>query len=52
MHKRKNIFHWLNSQHFGMTVLQETHSVESDESSWANEWDGKLLFSQKMMTVD
>ena len=43
--KRKNIFNWLKNQHFGLTMLQETHSDESDESLWENEWGGKMYFS-------
>ena len=38
--KRKNIFNWLKNQHFGLTMLQETHSDESVESLWENEWGG------------
>ena len=29
----------------GLTMLQETHSDESDESLWENEWGGKMYFS-------
>ena len=43
--KRNTIFNWLRSRHNGITMLQETHSVQSDENKWASEWGGDVFFS-------
>ena len=43
--KRRTIFQWLKNYHNGITLLQETHSVEAVESLWTNEWGGHILFS-------
>ena len=43
--KRLNIFHWLKRTHPGITLLQETHSLSSDEIEWQKDWDGKMYFS-------
>ena len=40
-----NIFHWLKESHPGITLLQETHSVSSDEIEWQKNWEGKIIFS-------
>ena len=32
--KRQQIFHWLKTSYFGITFLQETHSIETDENTW------------------
>ena len=42
---RLNIFHWLKESHPGITLLQETHSVSSDEIEWQKNWEGKIIFS-------
>ena len=43
--KRLSIFHWIKESHNGITFLQETHSMISDEKSWEREWDGDIYFS-------
>ena len=43
--KRRDIFHWLKSSHYGVTFLQETHCTAKDESNWEKEWGGKIIFS-------
>ena len=43
--KRKNIFNWLRNSHYGISMLQETHSIETDHIKWKKEWDGEILFS-------
>lgn len=43
--KRKNIFQWIKSNYYGITLLQETHSVLEDENTWENEWGGDIYFS-------
>ena len=44
-YKRNNVFSWLNKYHYGITLLQETHSVVSDEQIWEKEWKGQIIFS-------
>ena len=43
--KRTNIFSWLQKYHYGITLLQETHSIPNDEQIWKKEWDGQIFFS-------
>ena len=43
--KRQQIFHWLKTSYFGITFLQETHSIETDENTWKSEWGGKIFYS-------
>ena len=43
--KRLNIFHWLKTNHSGITALQETHTTSNDEQIWEKEWGGKIFFS-------
>ena len=43
--KRNNIFSWLNTYHYRITLLQETHSVVSDEQTWVKELHGQIIFS-------
>ena len=43
--KRQTIFHWLQSSHQGVTLLQETHSLERDENLWTKDWGNKIIFS-------
>ena len=42
-HKRQNIFKWINTTYSGITLLQETHSVFSDEGKWEIEWGGDVF---------
>ena len=49
--KRREIFRWLKRFHNGgnsITLLQETHSQESQESIWLNDWGSKIYFSHGM----
>ena len=43
--KRNNIFNWLKTSHYGICLLQETHSVEADELKWEQEWGGQIFYS-------
>ena len=43
--KRNNIFNWLRTSHPGICLLQESHSVETDEQKWQKEWGGKIYYS-------
>ena len=45
--KRLKLFTFLKDKLFnnGIFFLQETHSTQSDEEKWQNEWGGKLVFS-------
>ena len=43
--KRQSIFHWLNTTYSGITLIQESHSVSSDEQLWQKEWGGQIYFS-------
>ena len=43
--KRVDIFHWLKTSHCGITLLQETHSIDSDKTTWVREWGGQIYFS-------
>jgi len=43
--KRRAIFQWLKQYHQGVTFLQETHSIESLEKTWQNDWKGQIEFS-------
>ena len=43
--KRNTIFSWLKTSHFGITMLQETHTISTDHKCWTNEWEGKIFFS-------
>ena len=43
--KRQTIFQWLQSSHQGITLLQETHSLETDENLWSKDWGNKIIFS-------
>ena len=46
--KRREIFRWLKRFHNGgnsITLLQETHSQEGQESIWLNDWGSKIYFS-------
>ncbi|KAJ8033628.1 hypothetical protein HOLleu_23937 [Holothuria leucospilota] len=43
--KRRRLFSYLHRRKVDVIVLQETHSVSSDESFWTNEWGGTIYFS-------
>ena len=43
--KRQTIFQWLKSTHQGITLFQETHSLEGDEKLWTKDWGNKIIFS-------
>ena len=43
--KRISVFKWLNTTHPGITLLQECHSILSDEQKWENEWGGGIYFA-------
>ena len=43
--KRLSIFHWLNTTHKGITLLQETHSDTTIENQWEKEFGGLIYFS-------
>ena len=36
--KRNLVLKWLNTSHFGITMLQETHAIISDHNLWKNKW--------------
>ena len=42
--KRRQVFSYLHRRHFQIILLQETHSIISDERCWQNEWGGKIVF--------
>ena len=41
--KRQSIFTWLKNSHPGITLIQESHSVTTDEIKWQQEWVGKSI---------
>lgn len=43
--KRKSIFMFCKSTKASCILLQETHSIETDERFWLNQWGDKILFS-------
>ena len=43
--KRHAVFNWLKHFHKGITLIQETHSVEKYESDWEKEWKGDIYFN-------
>ena len=43
--KRHSILHWLKNTHLGITLIQESHSVLTDEQKWQKEWGGQIYFS-------
>ena len=43
--KRQTIFQWLKSSHQGITLLQETYSLERDENLWNRDWGNQIIFS-------
>ena len=38
--KRHSIFQWLKTTYQGITLIQESHSILTDESLWQKEWGG------------
>ena len=43
--KRQTIFQWLKTSHPGIVLLQETHSLEKDETLSISEWGNDIIFS-------
>ena len=43
--KRQLLFTWFKQKNNGIILLQETHSVISDEKAWEKEWGGTIYFS-------
>ena len=43
--KRRALFLYLKNQKADFYCLQETFSLKEDETPWASEWGGKILFS-------
>ena len=46
--KRRELFHWLKHYHDGgksIIFLQESHTIESDQSKWEKEWGSKVIIS-------
>ena len=43
--KRRQVFAWVQNSHYGITFLQETHSIVDDESTWKIEWGNDIIFS-------
>ena len=41
--KRQTIFQWLKSSHQGITLLQETYSIERDENLWTRDWGNQII---------
>lgn len=45
MSKRREIFNYLRTNDSDLILLQETHSSQSDEVVWSNEWGNQIIFS-------
>ncbi len=43
--KRLAIFRFLKQKSNAITLLQETHSVITDEVIWKKDWCGEIIFS-------
>ena len=43
--KRQTIFQWVKQNYEGVTLLQETHSLEKYEKQWKAEWGSDIIFS-------
>lgn len=43
--KRRNIFRDMHVKKYDVIFLQETYSIESDETVWQSEWGGKIFYS-------
>lgn len=43
--KRRDIFRKLHQEKHDIIYLQETHSQQSDELRWKNEWGGRIIFA-------
>ena len=42
--KRQTIFQWFKKSHPGITMLQETHSTETNEKLWKSQWGQDIEF--------
>ena len=40
----KQVINWLKQKNKGITLLQETHTLKSDEKNWKREWVGDIFF--------
>ena len=49
--KRRITLNWLRRYYTGILFLQETHSSETSEKMWRNEWKGQLEFSHGKSTA-
>ena len=43
--KRSTVFNWLKTKHLGITLLQETHSIQTDEKTWEIQFGGQIFYS-------
>ena len=43
--KRRSLFHWLETNYRGITLLQETHSTLLSEKNWRNDYKGEIYYS-------
>ena len=45
--KRQKLYNWLckHGGYNGLSFLQETHSIQTDEIQWGNQWKGHTYFS-------
>ena len=43
--KRSEIYSFLRQKQFDIIMLQETHTIPSDEQFWHSHWGGKIIFS-------
>ena len=50
--KRKKLFLYLRQFKHDIIILQETHSVESDEELWRKQWGGQTLFAHGTNTTN
>jgi len=42
--KRQTTFQWFKKSHPGITMLQETHSTETNEKLWKSQWGHAIEF--------
>ena len=45
--KRREIFYHMHQNKVDIAMLQETHSIKSDEAFWSSQWGSKIWFSHK-----
>ena len=43
--KRKKIFANFNKYRYDIVFLQETHSTNEIETTWAKDWNGQIIYS-------